>query len=79
MVGCRIVGLKMIPDDRPRSAQGPSGGFGQQFPNKNTEKQEKKKTGNKGVKKRETTKKWETNKNNNTNDFFEGGHPFPSF
>ena len=28
MVGCRVFGLKVIPDDRPRSAQGRLGGFG---------------------------------------------------
>ena len=32
MVGCRIFGLEMIPDERPRPAQGPPGGRPQKNP-----------------------------------------------
>ena len=34
MVGFWNLGLKMIPNDRPRSSLGPPGDFGQKIPNK---------------------------------------------
>ena len=34
MVGCWNLGLRMIPNDRPRSSLGPPGDFGQKIPNK---------------------------------------------